>query len=191
MKEHLLFAFRQNSDNNNEDDNSSCSAEVRKEDIRVVREVFQSMGLLFHDYPQQKGVHVFELTVRGDNKKLCMKVYLETETRMCRIDALYPFIADQVFAYPLCEMLLKENYSHRYGALQYDAFDGELSYRYCFPITHGLLFNDFAFIFMAVVKSALTSYDIVKIYARGRFHMMNVRQQIADKLEDLLNELEH
>ncbi len=199
IKEHFKIALfqklqdRRNSgdeeDDDDEDDENGDSTETLKDDIRVVREVFRDMDLRFRDYHHQKGVHAFELGVREDGKRLRLKIYLETDPKVCRIDAMYPFTADQTFAYPLCEMLLKENYPRRYGALQYDARDGELSYRYSFPITHGLHRDDFQTIFLAVIKSAMTSFDTVRLYANGRFRK-DVRQQIFNNVQKLLNEIE-
>ena len=159
------------------------------EEIILVRDVFEDMGLHFQDYCHQKGVHAFRLGVCEDDKCLRMKVYLESFPKVCRVDAIYPFIAEQEFTYPLCEKLLEESYPRRFGALQYNASNKELSYRYSFPITHGMYKDDFQLVFLAVVKSAIESFDTVKQYAIGRFRN-NIRQEIIDHAQNLLNELE-
>lgn len=194
IREHLMFALRQkfmegkHSEEDDEPENDGATDNLEDE-ISLVREVFKKMDLHFRDYHHQRGVHAFELGIRENGKQLRMKVYLESDPKVCRIDAVYPFTADREFAYPLCEKLLEENYPRRYGALEYDARDGELAYRYSFPITHGLYKDDFKTIFLTVIKSAMTSFDTVKQYASGRFRK-DTRKKIIDQVQKLLNELE-
>ena len=196
IREHLMYALRQkfmegkHSDEDEEDDlDNSGTTDDLEDEISLVREVFNKMDLRFRDYHHQKGVHAFELGIRENGKQLRMKVYLESDPKVCRIDAVYPFTADREFAYPLCEKLLEENYPRRYGALEYDARDGELAYRYSFPITHGLYKDDFKTIFLTVIKSAMTSFDTVKQYATGRFRK-DARKKIIDQVQKLLKELD-
>ena len=196
IKDHFLFALRQkfmgseHSDDEDDDPENEDITEELDDKISLVREVFNDMELHFRDYRHQRGVHAFELGIREKGKQLRMKVYLESDPKVCRIDAVYPFTADREFAYPLCEKLLEENYPRRYGALEYDARDGELAYRYSFPITHGLYRDDFRTIFLTVIKSAMTSFDTVKQYAAGRFHK-DSREKIVEQVQKLLNELEY
>jgi hypothetical protein len=194
IREHFMFALRQkfaegnHSDEDDEPENDSTDIDL-EEEISLVREVFKKMDLHFRDYRHQRGVHTFELGIRENGKQLRMKIYLEADPKVCRMDAIYPFTADKEFAYPLCEKLLEENYPRRYGALEYDARDGELAYRYSFPMTHGLYKDDFRTIFLTVIKSAMTSFDTVKQYATGRFRK-DIRKNIIDQVQKLLNELE-
>ena len=192
IKEHFMLALRQkfmDDNHSHDDDEEDDSSEKTSEAVKTVREVFNDMGLRFRDYRHQKGVHAFELGVREDGKLLRMKVYVEENVNVCRIDALFPFTADRSVAYPLCEKLAEENYPRRFGALQYDARDGELTYRYSFPIGHSLYKDDFRMVFLAVIKTAVDSYDVVKKYASGRFHS-NDRQEIMNRIQELLRELE-
>lgn len=191
IKEHFMLALRQkfmDDKHSNDDDEEDDTSEEECEAVKTIREVFKDMGLRFRDYRHQKGVHAFELGVREDGKLLRMRVYVEENVNVCRIDALFPFTADRSVAYPLCEKLAEENAPRRFGALQYDARDGELSYRYSFPIGHGLHKDDFRMVFLAVIKSAVDSYDIVKKYAGGRFRN-NDRQEIMSRIQELLKEL--
>ena len=196
IKEHLLSALRQKSlagrhsdedEDNGQEDGSTT--EGLEEEITLVREAFRKMDLRFRDYHHHRGVHAFELNLREDGKRLRLDVYLEASPKTCRMDAVYPFTADQELAYPLCEKLVSENLLRRYGALQYDARDGELSYRYSFPITHGLHKDDFQAVFWAVVKSAMVSFDAIRPYANGRFRRED-RQQIISNVHRLLNEID-
>ena len=163
--------------------------ETMQEAAEVVHSVFRGKGWKYRDYTQQKGVKAFELGLRENGKLLHVKVYLEAITKVCRIDAVYPFQAEREFAYPLCEKLAKENYPRRYGALQYDAEDGELSYRYSFPIRHGLHEDDFVTVLMTVLASAYASYDVVKQYAVGRFRREE-RDAITCRAQKLIIELD-
>ena len=163
--------------------------ETMQEAIDVVHRVFRRKNWKYRDYTHQKGVKAFELGLREDGKLLHVKVYLEAITKVCRIDAVYPFLAEREFVYPLCEKLAKENYPRRYGALQYDAKDGELSYRYSFPIRHGLHEDDFVNVLMAVMASAHASFDVVKQYAVGRFRRAD-REEIICKAQKLIIELD-
>lgn len=163
--------------------------ETMQEAVDVVHRVFRRKNWKYRDYTQQKGVKAFELGLRENGKLLHVKVYLEAITKVCRIDAVYPFLAEQEFVYPLCEKLAKENYPRRYGALQYDARDGELSYRYSFPIRHGLHEDDFMTVLMAVMASAHGSYDVVKQYAVGRFRRAE-RDAITCQAQKLIIELD-
>lgn len=163
--------------------------ETMQEAIDVVHRVFRRKNWKYRDYTHQKGVKAFELGLREDGKLLHVKVYLEAITKVCRIDAVYPFLAEREFVYPLCEKLAKENYPRRYGALQYDAKDGELSYRYSFPIRHGLHEDDFMTVLMAVMASAHASFDVVKQYAVGRFRRAE-RDAITCQAQKLIIELD-
>lgn len=163
--------------------------EDMRENMALVRSVFEDMEVRYREYIPQSGVYAFELGLTTDGKKLQLKVYLEEDPRVCRIDAVYPFQADPEFVYPLCVKLATENYSRRYGALQYDASDNELSYRYSFSVKHGLYEDDFRTAFMAVLVSANASYDMVKQHAVGRFRRAD-REEIICNAQKLIIELD-
>ena len=163
--------------------------EDTRENMALIRSIFADMEVRYREYVPQQGVYAFELGLTTDGKKLNMKVYLEEDPKVCRIDAVYPFQAEPEFVYPLCVKLAAENYSRRYGALQYDASDNELSYRYSFPVKHGLYEDDFRSAFLAVVASAHASYDVVKQYAVGRFCRAD-REEIICKAQKLIIELD-
>lgn len=160
-----------------------------EDSVRVVRDVFAEKGLKYQEYDHQKGVRAFMLNMTSKGRKLHVKVYLESFPRVCRIDAIYPFVADSALIYPLCQKMMEENYPRRFGALQYDARDGELSYRYSFPITHGLYADDFSTVLMAVLATADSSFEAVRQYAMGRFRR-NQRDEIISKAQRLIIELD-
>lgn len=163
--------------------------EDMRENMALIRSAFEDMEVRYREFTPQSGVYAFELGLTTDGKKLQLKVYLEEDPKVCRIDAVYPFQADPEFVYPLCVKLATENYNRRYGALQYDASDNELSYRYSFPIRHGMHEDDFRSAFMAVLASAHASYDVVKQCAVGRFRRAE-REEIICKAQKLIIELD-
>lgn len=186
---HLQKTLKQSASLRDGDDEEDIRSDVVDEAAETIRSVFEEMELHYREYEHQKNVHAFELGLSAKGNTLRAKVYLEAEAEVCRIDAIYPFLADRAFAYPLCEKLAQENYPRRFGALQYDARDGELSYRYSFPITHGLYGDDFRKIFLAVAASANASYDVVRQYATGRFRR-DVRAEITCRAQELIIELD-
>ena len=189
LKEHLMYALSKKLAESHDDDDRDVWDEDMEDNVQVIRSVFDEMDLHYRDYVHQKGVRAFELGTSNRGKTLRLKVYLESSPKVCRIDAVFPFQADKCFAYPLCEKMLSENDPRRYGALQYDARDGELSYRYSFPITHGLHQDDFRTVFLAVIASAMASYDVVRQYAVGRFRKAD-RDSITCKAQQLIIELD-
>lgn len=186
---HLLEALRSVVPNVEEAEEDEDWSELMEDAMEVVHRVFRKRNWKYQDYTHQKGVKAFELGIRENGKLLRMKVYLESSAKVCRIDAVFPFQAEKDFAYPLCEKLVMENYPRRFGALQYDERDGELSYRYSFPIRHGLHEDDFQSVFMAVTASAYASYDVVKQYAVGRFRRPE-RDAITCRAQKLIIELD-
>lgn len=160
-----------------------------RENMALIRSVFEDMNVKYWEHVLQPGAYAFELGLTTDGKKLDLKVYLEEDPKVCRIDAVYPFRAEPEFVYPLCVKLAAENYNRRYGGLQYDASDNELSYRYSFSVKHGLHEDDFRNALMAVVICAHESYDMVKQYAVGRFRRAE-REEIICNAQKLIIELD-
>ncbi len=189
FKEHLMEALRSvvpHVEEAEEEENWDDTMEDAKD---VVHGYFRDKKWKYRDYVHQKGVHAFELGIRENGKLLRMKVYLESSAKVCRVDAVFPFQAEKEFVYPLCEKLARENYPRRFGALQYDERDSELSYRYSFPIRHCLHEDDFRMVFMAVMASAYASYDAVRQYAVGRFRKAE-RDAITCRAQKLIIELD-
>ncbi|MEF2836966.1 MAG: YbjN domain-containing protein [Oscillospiraceae bacterium] len=189
FKEHLLEALRSVVPHVEDDSDDEEWSEIMEDAMEVVHRVFRKRGWKYHDYTHQKGVKAFEMGIRENGKQLHVKVYLESAAKVCRIDAMFPFQAERDFAYPLCEKLMKENYPRRFGVLQYDERDGELSYRYSFSIRHGLHEDDFQNLLMAVMASAYASYDVVKQFAVARFRKPE-RDTIICQAQKLIIELD-
>ena len=156
---------------------------------QVVRDVLEEMELKFSEHEHSEDIYAFKFGLTLEGKYLDIAIYLESDPQVCRIDAVYPFRAETDFVYPLCEKMAKENYPRRYGALQYDANDGELSYRYSFPIRHGLYEDVMADVLRAVIVSADRSFDVVKQFAIGRLKRAE-REECICKAQKLIVELD-
>lgn len=154
----------------------------------AVREVLEGEGLHFGERSIRPDVTVFELGLGLLHCHLNMRVIVEAQPRVCRLDAVMPITADEKYAYLLCQAMAKENYPRRYGALQYDERDGEVLYRYSYPIGHGVHKDEFKDIFLAVAHSADASYDVVKKHCVGNYKRREVNA-ILEKLNDLVDEL--
>ena len=157
--------------------------------IETIRDVFGDMDVKHREYFQRENIYAFELSATNEGRELCVKVFVEEDPMCCRIDAIFPFKAEPEFAWPLCAKLAAENYNNRYGALQYDASDQELSCRYSFSIKHGLYGDDFYDALHCVLWCAFECYDAVKHCAVGRFRRSE-REQIICKAQNLIIELD-
>lgn len=164
-----------------------CKADFR-EDVSLLRNLFRRLGLLYREFiPEGSDAYAFEITETGRNS-FRIRIYLEKEPRVCRIDAVYPFYAEEAFTYPLCTELIKENYSRRFGCLKYDETDGELMYQYAFRIPEGLREREFRENLASVLVSATSCFDGVKKYALGRFRKKE-RQDVICNAQTLIMEL--
>ena len=159
-----------------------------EENLSRIRKVLDGLQVEYREKALQGGIYSFALDIITESRRLYVKIYLESDPKVCRIDAIYPFRAVAAFAYPLCEQMAKENYLRRYGVLKYDETDGELSTQYSFPIGHGLYEDDFFQVLMTVVKSADISYDWMKQYATGQFDRER-RKEMTYKAQWLIIDL--
>lgn len=162
-----------------EDDTIKISDADRKymeESVNTVKELFAEEHWRYSDDAIRDDVHIFDLGFGLQGCRLRMRVYIETKPRVCRIDAILPISADPTYEYVLCKKMVKANYPKRYGALHYDEKDGEMSYRYSFPITHGLYKDDLKMSFLAVASSAAGDYEEIKKCCVGKFKSKEVNE---------------
>lgn len=117
-----------------------------------------------------------------------MRLCVEALPKVCRIDAIYPIAADKIYDYLLCKAIAKENYPRRFGSLQYDEHDGEVSYRYSYPIGHGVYKDDLKQIFLAVISSAVDSYTEVKKHCVGKYRSKEI-DDILKRVNALVSDL--
>ncbi len=177
-----------------EDDDVSISEDDKKfmdETVKVVKEVFAEEEWRYTEDALREDVYIFDLGFGIRGCRLRMRVYIEAEPKVCRIDAILPVNADATYEYVLCKKMVKANYPKRFGALHYDEKDGEMSYRYSFPIGHGLYKDDFKRIFLTVASSAAGDYEEVKKCCVGRFKakeineiLKNVNRLVSDLNDD-------
>lgn len=154
----------------------------------AVKSFFDKEGWRYSERISRANLVVYELGFNLQNCNLRMRVYVEALPRVCRIDAILPIAADETYDYLLCKAIAKENYPRRYGAMQYDERDGEISYRYCYPIGHGVYEDDLKRIFLAVANSASDSYAKVKKHCVGRYKKKEIND-ILKRINTLVSDL--
>ena len=160
------------------------TGDIYTDGIETVRGVFEAKSWKFSEKDLSERLHAFELGFGLENCSIRMKVYIETDPDVCRIDAILPITADSTYAYPLCKLLIKENYSFRYGAFQYDEKDGEITFRYSFSTVAGLNAEVFTKMFLIVANTADDSYPQIKKHCVGKFNSKETDEilNIVDKL---------
>ena len=151
----------------------------------VVKEYFDEERMWYSADSLQKGIECIEMGVRFVGGNLKIKIFVEARPKVCRIDVIYPVNADPEFDYVLCRKIADENYPRRFGALQYDARDGEVSYRYSFPTHQAFSKADFEEVFKLVMSAARGSYKAVRRCCVGLFKPSE-RHSIIEKAEKMI-----
>lgn len=180
----LLRGRLENDDDNLSDDDREYMEEV----VSVVRELFADEHWRYSEDSLGASIHIFDLVFAIQGCRLRIRVYIETDPKVCRIDAILPISADETYEYVLCKKIVKSNYPRRYGALHYDEKDGEVSYRYSFPISHGLYKDDLKKAFIVVTSSAAENYEEIKRCCVGKFKSKEINE-ILKKVNRLVNDL--
>ncbi len=135
----------------------------------------------------RKDVFIFEFGCTLKSVSLRIKIYVEGDPNVCRIVVYLPS-ADAIYAYPLCKLLAKENYSKRFGSFKYDERDGEVCYEYSVLTENGLTKDDFERYLNACLGSAANGYADIRRYCVGRFKRAEV-DEILEKVNDLVNDI--
>ena len=136
----------------------------------------------------EQAIVIYELPFRTKNINYLVRVILEAEAKARRIDAVYPFSAEKIYEYPLCRAIAKENFRYRYGALQYDERDGEISFRYSYSISHGVYEDELGRSFECVLRSAENSYAVVQKNCVGKYKR-NEAKEMLNELNALVGDL--
>lgn len=162
-----------------------------EDSVNTVKELFADEHWRYSEDSLREDLHIFDLGFGLQGCRLRMRVYVETNPKVCRIDAILPINADPTYEYVLCKKMVKANYPKRYGALHYDEKDGEMSYRYSFPISHGLYKDDLKMAFLAVASSAAGDYEEIRKCCVGKFKskevneiLKNVNRLVSDLSDD-------
>lgn len=154
----------------------------------VVKSFFDDENWHYTERIRKPELVQYDMGFSMKNCSLRVRVYVEDNPKVCRIDAILPITADKTFDLLLCSVLAKENYSKRYGGLVYDERDGELAYSYSYPISHGIIKEDLKRAFHAVINSASDLYPIVKNHAVGKYTVKE-KSEIYKRIDDLMNAL--
>ena len=133
-----------------------------------------------HDYDSD-GDRRFTLSFNVEFCNLRVRVLLEQELRVIRIEAILPVKCESLYDYLVCKAIVKDNYPKRFGALHYDERDGEVSYRYSYLVRHAFHEDEFERYFHAVVGSADDAYPLVNKLCVGKLK----RKELNDVLEHI------
>lgn len=169
-------------------ENSEGIKDYMESTCRQVREVFDQEGWHYGEVLSRSDYVVYEMGFGLRNCRVRMRAGIEANPKVCRIDAILPISADNIYEYILCQIIARENYPKRFGALQYDANDGEISYRYSYPIQNGFYKDDFKQLFLTVATSADSCYEIIKNACVGKFRGKEITE-ILTKVNDLVSDL--
>ena len=156
---------------------------------RQVVDFFKFEDWHYREIITQPDLIAWELGMSGDHFIVRMRVAVEADPRVCRIDAILPTSVDPTYDAILCKEIMRLNQPLRYGAFQYDEMDGELSYRYSFSTKNGLYSDDLSRVFMAVLLTAKQNFSKLQKYAVGKFTRAE-EKQIQEYVERLMRDLE-
>lgn len=166
-----------------EEDHAYMDAATEK-----VKELFAEEKWHYSERISRPDLVVYEMGFGINGCNLRMRVHIENNPKVCRIDANLPITADSTYDYILCKAIAKENYPRRFGALQYDEKDGEVSYRYSYPISHGIEIEELKQVFLAVASSAADSYETIRKCCVGKFKSKEIND-ILNKVNKLVSDL--
>lgn len=168
----------------------SCddSQEFMETATAAVTAFFDKRGWRYSKFISRPDIVVYQLGFNLQNCNLNMRVYIEESPRACRIDAILPITADKTYEYLLCEAIVKINYDKRFGAFYYDESTGEVSYRYSFPIAHGVYMDELEQVFSAVQHTAAANYAEIVKHCVGKYKIKEITD-ILKKTDALVTDL--
>ena len=154
----------------------------------AVTAFFKKNEWRYHELFSNPDLVVYELGFKLPKCNVRMRVHIEGKVKACRIEAVLPISADKTYEYLLCKAMANSNYSRRFGALQYDERDGEVSYYYSYPIGHGVYEDDLERTCLAVAFGASDSYAAIKKHCIGGYTSREIGE-ILKNVNALVNDL--
>lgn len=155
----------------------------------IARKVFENEDWHYSERVINPTIRVFEIGYGMFHANFRVQVRIDLKPKACRIQATLPIRVDSRYDYELCRRIALENNRLRYGAFMYDDTDGELSYRYTYPIGHVFDGEELKTLFMAVVTSADRVCEELRRLSRGKYQE-NEAKQILDRLNALVDTLD-
>ena len=171
--------------------NDNVDEEYMEKTAAAVEEAFASQGWKnYSKRSRRRDLLQYELAFNVSNTALRIVVIVEDVPKRIRVHATLPISGDKIYEYLLAKAIVDANKRFIYGAFQYDQDDGELTYEYSYPITHGFFKDDFLRIIHAVIRTAVDddAYAAIKKAALGRYkraERAEILQTLAPLVEDL------
>ncbi len=165
--------------------------EYMKKTTAAVEEAFLSQGWkTFTPHSHRSDLMQYDLGFSIENTSIRVSVYVEDQPKRIKFRAVLPFIGDQTYEYLIGKEIANANKRFIYGAFNYDCNDGELSYEYSYPITHGFYSDDFLRIMHAIIRTCVDdeTFPAIKKAAQGRYKRLE-REEILRTLKPLVEDL--
>lgn len=156
-----------------------------------VEDAFASQGWKnYSKRSRRSDLMQYELGFNVSSTNLRIIVIVEDAPKRIRVHAALPIAGEKTYEYLLSKAIVDANKRFVYGAFQYDQADGELTYEYSYPITHGFYKDDFLRIVHAVIRTAVDddAYAAIKKAAQGRYRRVE-REEILRKIAPLVEDL--
>lgn len=144
----------------------------------AVRRFLVEKELVFSDRRLSENAVLIELGVNYDSISLKVRIILENKPMCCRLDVVMPICADKLYAYPLCRLIVKENFDKRLGCIKYNESSGELLYQYAFLTSNGMNMDDFGHSLLATIGSSASVYNELRRFAVGKFKSSEISEII-------------
>lgn len=134
---------------------------------------------------------VFYLGFTAHSIALRVKVFVENNPAVCRIDVILPAVIDKTYEHPLCRLLNRKNSKQPIGVFKYICNDGstagEVPCQYSFFISNGLTADALDTALKEMIRYCVYAFDDIKKYADGKF----TNKEINEIFQSILNLLDN